>query len=151
MKNLDFLFNAYSQDHQNEFNQKVHLICVPLIVYSIMGILWALSPIKAFGLNINLAVLFAATISIYYIFLSFRLAAVMIAVTLSFFGSFILIEKQNLPLLYISIFIFTAAWIGQFYGHKVEGKKPSFLTDLTYLFIGPLWVVEKLLRRQDKH
>lgn len=151
MKNLETLFNAYSADHQNEFNQKVHLICVPLIVYSIMGLLWSLSPISLAGVNINFAVVFAAMISIYYFFLSFRLAAIMIAVTLLFFGSFVLLEKQGLPLLYISIFIFIAAWIGQFYGHKVEGKKPSFLTDLTYLFIGPLWVVEKLLGRASNY
>jgi uncharacterized membrane protein YGL010W len=147
MKNLEFLFDAYSKDHKNAFNQKVHLFCVPLIVYSIMGILWALSPVTTLGLGLNLAILFAGVISIYYLYLSIRLALIMIITTVVFFGSFILIEQQDLPLLYISIFIFVVAWIGQFYGHKVEGKKPSFLTDLTYLFIGPLWVVEKLLGR----
>jgi len=116
-----------------------------------MGALWALSPIVFLGLVVNLAVLFTAIISVYYLFLNLRLAVIMIVTTLLFFGSFILIEQQNLPLLYISIFIFLIAWIGQFYGHKVEGKKPSFLTDLTYLFIGPLWVVEKLLGRKEKN
>jgi len=151
LKNLDSLFDAYSKDHQNQLNQKIHLFCVPLIAYSIMGALWALSPIVFLGLVVNLAVLFTAIISVYYLFLNLRLAVIMIVTTLLFFGSFILIEQQNLPLLYISIFIFLIAWIGQFYGHKVEGKKPSFLTDLTYLFIGPLWVVEKLLGRKEKN
>ena len=31
----------------------------------------------------------------------------------------------------LSLFIF--AWVGQFYGHKIEGKKPSFLKDLQFL------------------
>jgi uncharacterized membrane protein YGL010W len=36
--------------------------------------------------------------------------------------------------------VFVIAWIGQFIGHKIEGKKPSFLDDIRYLLIGPLWV-----------
>jgi uncharacterized membrane protein YGL010W len=44
----------------------------------------------------------------------------------------------------ISIGLFVIAWIGQFYGHKIEGKKPSFLEDLQFLLIGPAWVFEKI-------
>ncbi len=151
MKNLDFLFNAYSADHQNELNQKIHLVCVPLIVYSIMGLLWSMGSVLILGYNINPAIVFAAIISIYYVYLSLRLAFIMVTTTFIFFGSFILIENQGWSLLFLSVFIFIFAWVGQFYGHKVEGKKPSFLTDLTYLFIGPLWVVEKLLGRTSKY
>jgi len=50
-------------------------------------------------------------------------------------------------LLYLAIGVFVVAWIAQFVGHKIEGKKPSFLTDLTYLLIGPAWVVAKLYRK----
>ena len=41
---------------------------------------------------------------------------------------------------YIGIFV--VAWIGQFYGHKVEGKKPSFFKDLQFLLIGPVWCMD---------
>jgi uncharacterized membrane protein YGL010W len=41
---------------------------------------------------------------------------------------------------YIGVFVI--AWIGQFYGHKIEGKKPSFLKDLQFLLIGPLWCMK---------
>ena len=51
-----------------------------------------------------------------------------------------------LPLLKTNIIIFIVAWIGQFYGHKVEGKKPSFFKDLQFLLIGPVWVFEKLFK-----
>jgi uncharacterized membrane protein YGL010W len=53
---------------------------------------------------------------------------------------------NNVNLLTASIIIFVAAWIGQFYGHKVEGAKPSFLKDIEFLLIGPLWVIEKLTK-----
>ena len=46
-------------------------------------------------------------------------------------------------IIYISLFVL--AWIGQFYGHKVEGKKPSFFKDLQFLLIGPLWCMDAYL------
>jgi uncharacterized membrane protein YGL010W len=49
-------------------------------------------------------------------------------------------------LLITSIFIFIVSWIFQFIGHKIEGKKPSFLKDLLFLLVGPLWVVKSLFR-----
>ena len=52
-----------------------------------------------------------------------------------------------LPLFYTSLTIFVIAWIGQFYGHKLEGKKPSFFKDLQFLLIGPAWVFEKLSKK----
>jgi uncharacterized membrane protein YGL010W len=50
-------------------------------------------------------------------------------------------------LFWSGVAVFVLAWIGQFIGHEIEGKRPSFLTDLTYLLIGPLWVWAKLLRK----
>ena len=43
--------------------------------------------------------------------------------------------------------IFVVAWIGQFIGHKIEGKKPSFFEDLQFLLIGPMWLLADLYRR----
>ena len=61
-------------------------------------------------------------------------------------GNFWLSNQVNL--LYTSIIIFVVAWIGQFYGHKIEGAKPSFLKDLEFLLIGPLWVIQKLGKKK---
>lgn len=44
---------------------------------------------------------------------------------------------------YIAIFVI--AWIGQFYGHKIEGKKPSFFKDLQFLLIGPVRCMDAYL------
>ena len=44
----------------------------------------------------------------------------------------------------ISLIIFVGAWIAQFIGHHVEGKKPSFFEDIQYLWVGPLFVLSKL-------
>ena len=48
---------------------------------------------------------------------------------------------------WLAIGVFVVAWIGQFLGHLIEGRKPSFLTDLAYLLIGPAWLIGKLMRR----
>jgi uncharacterized membrane protein YGL010W len=52
-------------------------------------------------------------------------------------------------LLWLAIGVFVVAWIAQFVGHSklFEGRKPSFLTDLKYLLIGPAWVLAKLYRK----
>src|SRR5690606_9967059 len=50
-------------------------------------------------------------------------------------------------LLWLAVGVFVVAWIAQFIGHRIEGRKPSFLTDLVYLLIGPAWVLSKLYRR----
>ena len=43
--------------------------------------------------------------------------------------------------------VFVVAWVGQFVGHHIEGRRPSFFTDLKYLLIGPLWTLDKLYRK----
>ena len=58
--------------------------------------------------------------------------------------------SKHMHLFYTSLIIFVLAWIGQFYGHKLEGAKPSFFKDLQFLLIGPAWVFEKLSKKRTK-
>ena len=53
--------------------------------------------------------------------------------------------KENSWIIYLSIFVIT--WIFQFIGHKIEGKKPSFLKDLQFLLIGPIWLLHFILKK----
>jgi uncharacterized membrane protein YGL010W len=59
----------------------------------------------------------------------------------------IIVRTLDTPLWVISLIIFFVAWIGQFYGHKVEGKKPSFLKDIQFLLIGPAWLMHFIYKR----
>ena len=43
--------------------------------------------------------------------------------------------------------LFVAAWVFQFAGHEVEGRKPSFFKDLQFLLIGPAWLMHFIYRR----
>ena len=80
-----------------------------------------------------------------------RLSIVM-ALKIAVFSALCLIANyyiaQLLPLWIFSIGVFVIAWIGQFYGHNIEGKKPSFLKDIQFLMIGPAWVVENLFSKK---
>ena len=42
---------------------------------------------------------------------------------------------------------FVLAWLGQFIGHLIEGKKPSFFKDLMFLLIGPAWLMSFVYKK----
>ena len=154
MRTAKEYFDEYALSHQNKTNQTIHYICVPLIFFSIIGLLMSIPNVileKILNLSNplleNWAVVIGLIISIFYIRLGFWYAMEMLFVILvCIVGNFWLSNQVNL--LYTSIIIFVVAWIGQFYGHKIEGAKPSFLKDLEFLLIGPLWVIQKLGKKK---
>ena len=150
MRTLSEWLGEYGESHQNGTNKRLHWICVPPIVLSLMGLAWSIPTPRSFtDLSpwLNWATVLAALAMIYYVVLSPALAAgVFVAFTL------LLIIVQSLdtlpwPLWVSSLAIFVIAWIGQFIGHAIEGKRPSFFKDVQFLMIGPLWLVAALYRR----
>jgi len=149
MKTAQQWFDEYAISHQNETNKAIHYICVPAIFFSVIGLLFSIpatyleNTIGLYNPFIeNWATMVAVVILIFYARLGFWYFVNMLLVTsLSIIGNYWLSGFGNLAL--ISLAIFVIAWIGQFYGHKVEGKKPSFIKDLQFLLIGPLWVLKK--------
>jgi len=154
MKTAQEYFDEYAVSHQNKTNQTIHYICVPLIFFSVIGLLMSIPTAlieNALDLSNplleNWAVVVGLVISVFYIRLGFWYCIEMLFVILiCIIGNFWLSNQVNL--FYASIIIFVLAWIGQFYGHKIEGAKPSFLKDLEFLLIGPLWVIQKLGKKK---
>ncbi|AUC84131.1 hypothetical protein CW731_01940 [Polaribacter sp. ALD11] len=154
MKTAQQWFDEYAISHQNETNQQVHYICVPLIFFSVIGLLMSIPNLfleNSFGLNNPLIENWAAVTGVLISFFYFRLGfwyfmEMLFVILLCIIGNFWLGNTVNL--LYASIIIFVVGWIGQFWGHKVEGKKPSFAKDLQFLLIGPLWVIQKLGKKK---
>ena len=139
MKTVQDWLIAYGESHQNPINKKIHWVCVPLIMFSLLGLLWMVEiPIYAhFGYS-NATTLLIVLVSIYY----FKLSPVMgVGMLLISFLMILAIIKMNVFGVIPYIVIFILAWIGQFIGHKIEGKKPSFFEDLQFLLIGPLWLL----------
>jgi len=134
---IDVLLAHYGESHRNPVNELIHIVCIPAIVFSLLGILWALHP--------AVALLVVAAALAYYVTLSRTFALGM-----GVMAGAMLVLLAMLPdgtVLPTSIGVFVAAWLGQFVGHHIEGKKPSFFDDLRFLLIGPLFVLSILYRR----
>ena len=149
MRSVHDWFGNYSADHQHPTNRLIHWICVPAILWSAIAALWVVpvSPsIGRPGFWCGLAMVGALT---FYWRLSRPLGAAMIAlfVLLALLTEAFYRALGPSTLLWTAIVVFVAAWIGQFVGHVLEGRRPSFFTDLAYLLIGPAWLVGKILRR----
>ncbi len=150
MRPVDKWLAEYARDHQNPVNQALHSLCVPLIVWSLLGLVWSIplpEPILARAPEFNPSMLVVAGLLLYYLTLSAPLAlggtvfaSVMLLVLY-------VLDGLGLPVWPIAAAVFVIAWVGQFVGHYFEGRRPSFLQDLRFLLIGPLWVLAKLYRR----
>lgn len=146
---IDRWLGSYSGDHENATNQLIHLLCVPAIVWSITAVLWCVPvPGDLVQQGFWMAVaMFGAWL--YYWKLSRPLALGMLAlfVAAGFLNRWLHHELGAGGLLWLAAGVFVVAWIGQFVGHHIEGRRPSFFTDLKYLLIGPLWTLDKLYRK----
>lgn len=137
---LTRLMFEYNESHSNSKNKLIHQFCVPLIMVSTLGIFQGLIG-NRYGIHLDLG-LFIAVMAL-YLWLGFRIFLQMLV----FWGLALALEiaiSKTGYLLEISTVVFVLAWIGQFIGHKIEGKKPSFFKDLVFLFIGPIWVWKSL-------
>ena len=150
MRTVNEWLGEYGQSHQNPANELLHWICVPPIVLAVMGFAWALPVPVAFSATsvwLNWGTLVALAALIYYFALSPSLAAGLLIV----FVALLLITHELAympwPLWITSLAIFVVAWSGQFVGHALEGKRPSFFKDLQFLLIGPLWLLAALYRK----
>src|SRR5690554_79677 len=151
-KKLRILLDEYGESHQNETNKLIHWICVLLIFWSIIALFYAIPTsflVGILGENFfsNWAILVMIPVLIYYFYLSIPIAlGMLIFIGSSLFISDFVLHNSRYPLWGIALCVFILAWIGQFYGHKVEGKKPSFLKDIQFLLIGPAWLMSFIFK-----
>jgi uncharacterized membrane protein YGL010W len=144
MRSVRDLLSEYGASHQHPTNKLLHWICVPPIVLAALGLLWSVPlPTAWSGVSqwLNWATLAAAAGLVYYLLLSPALAVGALLALVALLGVTHELARLPWPLWLTSMVIFVIAWIGQFIGHAVEGKRPSFFKDLQFLLIGPLWLL----------
>jgi uncharacterized membrane protein YGL010W len=154
MRKIDQLLAEYGESHQNPTNKTIHWICVPSIFFSVVGLIASIptglvqSVLGEGNPYANWATVVLVLVLIYYISLSIPLS-----IGMTLFALFCLFIAKTVsilaPLWLVCVIIFVVAWIGQFYGHKVEGKKPSFFKDLQFLLIGPAWLMHFIYKKLD--
>ena len=153
---VDVLFDKYAESHQNHSNELIHWVCVPLIVFSLLGLVWAipfphLEFLGRYNGYLNWASFLIAFSVYYYYKLSPVMSYLMLLLIFAMSMGIVQLEKWELaggPALWlVCAVIFVLAWIGQFIGHKIEGKKPSFLEDVKFLLIGPIWLLHFICKK----
>lgn len=154
MRKIDQLLSEYGESHQNHTNKTIHWICVPLIFFSVIALIGSIPNgmvQKVLGEGnyyANWATVTLIVVMVYYVTLSISLSIGMLLFSLlCLFASKTIVQLNIAPLWLVAIVIFVVAWIGQFYGHKIEGKKPSFFKDLQFLLIGPAWLMHFIYKR----
>lgn len=145
---VDRFFAAYSDDHRHPTNQWLHVLCVPAIVWSLLALVYCI-PLGAELPTGSLAAVMAIALAAFWLWLSVPIglgAAVLMALS---WGSVAALHAAfgTTVLAVIGASVFVVAWVGQFIGHHIEGRRPSFFTDLVYLLIGPVWVLAKGYRK----
>ncbi len=150
MKTIHQWLNEYGESHTNQTNKLIHWICVPAIFFSITGLLYCIK-LPWFiteNIQLNIAIIVLLLTTIYYLSLSIPIGFGMLLFGMVCLALCYAVETfLPVALWLFSIIIFIVAWIGQFYGHKVEGKKPSFLKDIQFLLIGPMWLMSFVYKK----
>lgn len=135
MKSIQLWFSEYNESHLHPTNKTIHWICVPAIFFSIMGLLA--------GIHLYVLIGISLFVWLFYLRLDIALSVAMLVMMGLFFSIIYFVPMS----IWVYVAIFVVAWIGQFYGHKVEGKKPSFFKDLQFLLIGPAWCMDAWLAK----
>ena len=149
MRRIDLLIEEYGESHQNGINKLIHWICVPAIMFSLIGLL-SLIPFPLSIPFFNWATLVLLLALFYYLRLSITmfLSFCVICILLLRMVNFVIENKIfNLSSATFFIIVFIVAWIFQFIGHHIEGKKPSFFKDLQFLLIGPAWLLHFVFKK----
>jgi uncharacterized membrane protein YGL010W len=132
-RKIDQLLAHYEESHRDPRNEKIHFVAIPLIMVSLVGLLFSLHPWVAYGFLLA-SLVYCARLSVVWL-VTMALGSVLML---------FLVYAMGEHRLTICVALFVGAWIAQFVGHKLEGRKPSFFEDLQYLWIGPIFVLSKL-------
>ena len=152
MKSINEWLDDYGKSHKNPLNKKIHWICVPAIMFSVVGLLFSIPhdyfPFVYGIIQINWGFIVVALVITYYLRLSVSMGVGMTFISfLLIIGNHAIELYSTIGLWKISILIFIIAWIAQFIGHKIEGEKPSFFQDIQFLLIGPAWLFSFIYKR----
>lgn len=151
VRRVDWFLDKYGESHQNGTNKFIHWICVPVIMFTLLGMFYTIPFPAEKTMLLNWSSVFIVLAWLYYLTLSFSLF-----IGFVFIGGGMVIGNHYLavalaptgiPYIYVCIGIFFLAWVFQFVGHKIEGKKPSFLQDLQFLLIGPAWLLHFIYKK----
>ena len=118
-----------------------------MILVSTLGLIQAIP--HPFGAvpGLHWASVLSALALLFYFRLSWTIGLGMTVVTAVALAINAGIVAAGLSLPVVSAVVFFIAWVAQFVGHKIEGKKPSFFQDLQFLLVGPAWLLQFVYKK----
>ncbi|MCO4792775.1 MAG: DUF962 domain-containing protein [Bacteriovoracaceae bacterium] len=149
MKSFESWMNEYGESHTHPTNQIIHKIMVPAIMWTILGLMWIIPTPDFMNVSplLNWSTIFGLFCMVFYLTLNLKMFFGMIFMIVPMYVSiYYMAQVPAISIWKVMTVVFIIAWIFQFVGHKIEGKKPSFLKDLLFLLIGPLWVLRSFYR-----
>jgi len=153
-KKVDLLFAEYAASHQHPSNQLINWVCIPMILFSVLGLLWSipfphLNFLGRYNGFVNWASFFIAISGYYYYRLSPVLSYMMILLVFALSLLVVQLEKWEAaggPAVWLVCVITLLFAIGAlFIGQKIEGKESSFKTNVKSVLIGPIWLLKLIL------
>ena len=150
MRTIQSLLDEYGESHRNPLNKLIHWIAVPTIVWTIVALLWSIPfpfTVDLPGIPVNWATIVLVLAQIYWFRLSLKLGLGLLLYNVFMIQLTVMVSKlSSWPLWQLALGVFVVAWILQFIGHAIEGKRPSFFKDLQFLLIGPAWLLAFVYR-----
>ncbi len=145
MLKIESYLLEFGESHRNPINIKIHWVCIPIIMFSVIGLLYVIPFPGGRSIIFNWATIVASLVLIFYLKLSYTmfLGFLLLVGSMILCNAFLfqLVDFNSTHLVYISLGLFVSAWAGEFIGHRIEGSRPTFLQDIKFLFIGPIWLM----------
>lgn len=136
MRTIESMFADYAEHHQTRGNKACHRLGIPMIAFSLLGLLARVGLDVESRIPLDLGTLLIAAAGVFYLALEWKLAIPMVVVSTLFY-----VGARPLPLALLWA-LFIAGWILQFVGHSVyEKRQPAFFNNLVHLLVGPLWIL----------
>ena len=150
-KSADQWFAEYGESHQDHANEVIHWLCVPVIFFCVLGFIWEVPVPAAWTVAtpwFNWTLVAIALALAFYLRLSLALSAGLLLFMVGCFCALAAIDLFSpRPVWQVCSVLFVLAWTGQFVGHIIEGRKPSFFKDVAFLLIGPAWLMSMIYRK----
>ena len=152
-------YQFYKLYHKNKINKLIHIICIPLIVWSLSVLLNSIvfnfgitlmnvqSNITfSFNLNIYASLIILFFYWVFYTIIDYQSCRQMFIFLLFIWISSYYFFISNESPYYYAILINIISWIMQFIGHGIfEGKRPALMDSLHQAFLmAPLFTYYEL-------
>ena len=150
MRPADEWLQQYSRHHADGADQLLHRLMIPLLVTSVVGLLWAIPVPTTFREAtpvLNWGTIFLMAAIVYYFILSISLAFGALPIIASVVWAVMWLDRLSYPLWMSSAALLITAWMGLRVSHRSPGLRPSLIGDLQYVMLGPVWLVSALYRR----